>query len=62
MPTTTPPYWTEDKVWKRLRLKARQTKSHSPATAAAPRNENWRKPSTSVMMPKTGSTVYLRAP
>jgi hypothetical protein len=25
-------------------------------------SENWRKPSTSLMMPITGSTVHLRAP
>ncbi len=30
----------ETRVWKRLRLKARQTRPHSPATASAPRNEN----------------------
>ena len=34
----------------------------SPAAARSPRKENWRKPSTSLMMPITGSTVHLRAP
>ena len=28
----------------------------------SPRKENWRKPSTSLMIPITGSTVHLRAP
>src|SRR5207248_8988344 len=27
------PYYAPDKVWKRLRLKAKQTKPHSPAAA-----------------------------
>ena len=27
-----------------------------------PRSENWRKPSTSLMIPITGSTVHLRKP
>ena len=55
------PHYAQDNVWKRLRLKAKQTKHHSPAAAAVPRKENWRKPSTSLMIPITGSTVYLRA-
>ena len=54
-------YYTQDKVWKRLRLKAKQTRHHSPAAAAVPRKENWRKPRTSLMIPITGSTVHLRA-
>src|SRR5947209_7131211 len=29
-----------DKVWKRLRLKAKQSRHHSPAAAAVPRKEN----------------------
>jgi hypothetical protein len=45
----------------RLRLKARQTRHHSPAADANPRKENWRKPMTSLMMPMTGSTVHLRS-
>jgi hypothetical protein len=53
--------YAQDKVWKRLRLKAKQTRHHSPAAAVVPRNENWRKPSTSLMIPITGSTAYLRA-
>src|SRR5258708_2468508 len=57
-----PARYAPDKVWKRLRLKAKQTKHHSPAAAWIPRKENWRKPSTSLMMPITGSTVHLRAP
>ena len=56
------PRYAQDTVWKRLRLNAKQTKHHSPATAKIPRKENWRKPSTSLMMPSTGSTVHLRAP
>src|SRR5438105_12174276 len=56
------PRYAQDKVWKRLRLKAKQTRHHSPAAAESPRKENWRKPSTSLMMPITGSTVHLRAP
>jgi hypothetical protein len=56
-----PPHYAQDKVWKRLRLKAKQTRHHSPA-AEIPRKENWRKPSISLMMPITGSTVHLRAP
>src|SRR6266567_3365698 len=55
-------HYTAHKVWKRLRLKAKQTRHHSPAAASSPRKENWRKPSTSLMMPITGSTVHLRAP
>jgi hypothetical protein len=55
------PHYAQDKVWNRLRLKAKQTKHHSPA-AAVPRKENWRKPRTSLMIPITGSTVHLRAP
>ena len=46
----------------RFRLKARHTKHHSPAAAANPRSENWRKPRISLMMPMTGSTVHLRKP
>ena len=53
--------YTPDKVWKRLRLKAKQTRHHSHAAASSPRKENWRKPSTSLMMPITGSTVHVRA-
>src|SRR6266571_4285157 len=56
------PRYAQDKVWKRLRLNAKQTRYHSPAAAEIPRKENWRKPSTSLMMPITGSTVHLRAP
>ncbi len=48
------------KTGSRFRLKAKHTKHHSPAAAAKPRKENWRKPSTSLMMPMTGSTVHLR--
>jgi hypothetical protein len=54
--------YAQDKVWKRLRLKAKQTRHHSPDAAVAPRKENWRKPRTSLMIPITGSTVHLRAP
>ena len=57
-----PLHYTQDKIWKRLRLKAKQTRHHSPAAACTPRKENWRKPSTSLMIPITGSTVHLRAP
>src|SRR5260370_24647431 len=56
------PHYAQDKVWKRLRLNAKQTRHHSPAAAEIPRKENWRKPSISLMMPITGSTVHLRAP
>src|SRR5436189_6319280 len=56
------PRYAQDKVGKRLRLKAKQTRHHSPAAAEIPRKENWRKPSISLMMPITGSTVHLRAP
>ena len=52
--------YMQDKIWKRLRLKAKQTRHHSPA-AWTPRKENWRKPSTSLMIPITGSTVHVRA-
>src|SRR5260221_14575223 len=54
------PSYAQDNVWKRLRLKAKQTRHHSPAAAAVPRKENWRKPRTSLMIPITGSTVHLR--
>jgi hypothetical protein len=37
--------YTPDKVWKRLRLKAKQTRHHSKASASSPRKENWPKPS-----------------
>ena len=43
-----------------FRLKAIQTRSHSPFTASNPRNRNWRKPMTDFMMPKTGSIVLFR--
>src|SRR5579884_3717664 len=43
------------RVCRRLRLKARQTRHHSPAAASTPRSENCRKPNTSLMMPMTGS-------
>ena len=33
---------------------------HSPRICAKPRNENWRKPSTDLMMPNTGSGPCLR--
>jgi hypothetical protein len=56
-----PSSYAFDKVWKRLRLKAKQTRLHSPAAAYSPRNENWRKPNTSLIIPITGSTVHLRA-
>ena len=36
--------YAPDKIWKRLRLKAKQTRHHSLAAAAVPRKENWRKP------------------
>src|SRR5437764_5422637 len=55
------PRYAQDKLWKRLRLNAKQTRHHSPA-AKLPRKENWRKPRISLMMPITGSTVHLRAP
>src|SRR5260221_8567436 len=35
-----PARYAPDKVWKRLRLKAKQTKHHSPAAAWIPRKEN----------------------
>jgi integrase len=44
----------------RLRLKARVTSVHSPATAARPRSEHCRKPMMCLMIPNTGSTVALR--
>ena len=48
--------------WKRrsIKLKARQTRHHSPATAAKPRKENCRNPRISLMIPIMGSTVHLR--
>ncbi len=49
------------RLCKRFRSKAKHTKHHSPLAAAAPRSENWRKPSTSLMLPITGSTVHLRS-
>src|SRR5579884_4148779 len=55
------PCYAQDNVWKRLRLNAKQIRHHLPATAASPRKGNWRKPSISLMMPSTGSTVHLRA-
>ena len=45
------PRYAQDKVWKRLRLKAKQTRHHAPVAACAPRKENWWKPSTSLMIP-----------
>src|SRR6266516_4539815 len=53
--------YAPDKVWKRLRLKAKQTRHHSPAAAAVPRKENWRKPSTSLRIPPRRD-VGLNAP
>ena len=44
----------------RFKFHARQTSVHSPVTFFKPRSENWRKPMTDLMMPKTGSTVCLR--
>jgi len=37
-----PLHYTPDRVWKRLRLKAKQTRHHSPAAASSVRKENWR--------------------
>src|SRR3990172_6575985 len=42
-------------TWRRFRLKAKQTKHHSPVAALKPRNENCRNPKTSLIMPITGS-------
>ncbi len=44
----------------RLMFQARVTSVHSPLTLARPRRENRRKPITALMMPNTGSGVYLR--
>src|SRR2546422_9388714 len=44
----------------RLSLTAKHTRHHSPAAAVKPRRENWRKPSTALMRPSTGSTVHVR--
>jgi hypothetical protein len=44
----------------RFKFHAKQTSVHSPVTCFKPRSENWRKPMTDLMMPKTGSTVCLR--
>ena len=44
----------------RFKFHAKQTNVHSPVTFFKPRSENWRKPMTDLMMPKTGSTVCLR--
>ena len=50
------------KTCRRLTSKAKQTRFHSPSTFLWPRKENWRKPSTSLIIPITGSTVHLRKP
>ncbi len=44
----------------RFKFHARQTGVHLPVTFFNPRSEHWRKHSTDLMMPKTGSTVCLR--
>ena len=44
----------------RFKFHAKQLSVHSPVTLFKPRSENWRKPMTDLMMPKTGSTVCLR--
>jgi hypothetical protein len=44
----------------RLRFHAMVTRLHSARTLSRPRNENWRNPSTDLMMPNTGSGVCLR--
>ena len=49
-------------------MEALQIESQTDQTPLASRrqfsaaSENWRKPSTSLMMPITGSTVHVRAP
>src|SRR5665213_2464096 len=45
-----------------LMFHAMVTSVHSPRTEASPRNRNWRKRITDLMMPNTGSTVCLRKP
>jgi len=44
----------------RFKFHARHTRVHSPRTFFKPRSENWRNPSTDLMIPNTGSTVCLR--
>jgi hypothetical protein len=44
----------------RLMFHAMVTKLHSPSTLSSPRNRNWRKPITDLMIPNTGSGVCLR--
>lgn len=59
-----PPPFFEPPVMpcKRSRLHARHTSVHSPDTFSLPRRLNPRKPIASLMMPKTGSPVWLRLP
>src|SRR5204863_157210 len=57
-----PRTYPSSRVCNRESANAKQTRHHSPAAAFSPRNENWRNPSTSLIIPITGSTVHLRKP
>ncbi|CAE6874734.1 hypothetical protein R75465_08531 [Paraburkholderia aspalathi] len=46
----------------RLMFHASATSDHSAVTLDSPRSENCRNPITCLMMPNTGSTVFLRSP
>src|SRR5882724_11816554 len=54
------PYFHSIRGFNCLRLRARQTNVHSPATFAKPLKLNCRKPSTDLIQPLTGSTSPLR--
>ncbi len=54
------PYFHSIRGFNCLRLRARHTNVHSPATFAKPLRLNWRKPRTDLIQPLTGSTSPLR--
>lgn len=55
------PYPAYPSLNMRLRFHAIVTRLHSPRAFSRPRIENWRNPSTDLMIPKTGSGVCLRS-
>ena len=55
------PYPAYPSLNMRLRFHAIVTRLHSPRAFSRPRIENWRNPSTDLMIPKTGSAVCLRS-
>jgi hypothetical protein len=54
--------YTPRNTFIRLMFHASATSDHSAVTLGSPRSENCRNPITCLMIPNTGSTVFLRSP